>query len=110
MILATISLVAAAQAPAYLLCSFEKGPAALDVTADEANGQVTTLVQSTGHMERRAAIFSPTEVKWSSAGSLGLSYSLSRVDLSLRRVYLIGAKEYADLGACKIQEVPKRAF
>lgn len=110
MILAAISLAAAAQVPTYLLCSFAMGPAALDVIADEPNSQVTTLVQSTGHMERRPAIFSSTEVKWTSPGGLGRSYSLSRVDLSLRRVMRIGGKEYVDVGACKMQEAPKRAF
>jgi hypothetical protein len=39
-----------AAAPTYLVCTFAKGPVALDVTADEANGEVTTLVESTGHM------------------------------------------------------------
>ncbi|WP_141134026.1 hypothetical protein [Sphingopyxis indica] len=110
MILAAISLVAATQAPTYLLCGFPNGPAALDVTADEANGQVTTLVQSTGFMERRPAIFSPTEVKWSSPGALNLSYTLSRVDLSLRRVKHIGDREFPDVGKCKMQDAPKRAF
>jgi hypothetical protein len=115
MIRAAILLTAAfgspcAAAPTYLLCSFAKGPAALDVIADEANSQVTTLVQSTGHMERRPAIFSPSAVKWSSPGSLGLSYSLSRVDLSLRRVMLIGDKEFPDAATCTMQEAPKRAF
>lgn len=106
MITIAILLAAAPQAPTYLQCSFAKGPAALDVTADEANGQVTTLVQATGHMERRSAIFSPTAVKWSVPGSLDLSYNLSRVDLSLQRHMSIGD----DTGSCRIQDTPKRAF
>lgn len=110
MILVAISLAAAVQAPTYLLCSFAMGPAALDVTADEANSQVTTLVQSTGHMEQRPAIFSAIEVKWASPGGLGTSYSLSRVDLSLRRTMRIGAREMIDVGTCKLQDAPKRAF
>lgn len=99
-----------AAAPTYLVCTFPKGPVALDVTADEANGQVTTLVESTGYMEKRTAIFSPSSVKWSSAGSLELAYSLSRIDLSLQRVMTIGDKTFPDTATCKIQEAPKRAF
>lgn len=106
--LGTASPVAAA--PTYLVCTFAKGPVALDVTADEANGEVTTLVESTGHMEKRTAIFSPTAVKWSGSGSLGISYSLSRVDLSLQRVLAIGDKSFPDTATCKLQEAPKRAF
>lgn len=109
MILALL-LVASPSPPIYLLCTFAKGPVALDVIADEGNGQITTLVQSTGHMERRPAIFSPTVVKWSSPGSLGLAYRLSRVDLSLIRVMRIGGKEFSDTATCIIQEAPKRVF
>lgn len=100
----------AAGAPTYLVCTFEKGPTALYVTADEPNGVVTTLVESTGHMEKRPAVFSPSAVKWSSPGSLGISYRLSRVDLSLERVLVIGDKSFPDTATCKIQETPKRAF
>lgn len=110
LLLAAVSSAPAGTAPTYLLCSFPNGPAAWEVTADEANGQVTTLVQATGHMERRPAIFSPTEVKWASPGGLSFSYILSRVDLSLRRTMVIGDKEFVHPGTCKLQEPPKREF
>ena len=104
----------AAAAPTYLVCTFEskegKPPVLLDVTADEANGQVTTLVQSTGHMEKRPAIFSPTAVKWSGSGSFGLSYNLSRTDLTLERVLSINGSSFPNTAKCEIQETPKRAF
>lgn len=102
--------IAQSSKPTYLLCSFAKGPAALDVIADEANGSVTTLVQQTGHTERRVAIFTPNAVKWSSPGAFKTSYVLSRIDLSLHRVLLIGASESPDTGKCKLQTAPKRAF
>ena len=98
-------------APVFLLCSFAKGPAALSVTADEANGLVTTFVQSTGYMQKRAAAFSPSAVEWSSGGALNTSYRLSRVDLSIHRTLDLGmGTASADDGSCKLQEVPKRAF
>lgn len=49
---AAIIATPAAAAPTYLVCSFEKVNS--DVTADEANGEVTTLVSTSGHLEKAA--------------------------------------------------------
>jgi hypothetical protein len=109
-LLATAAASPAAAAPTYLVCNFAQQSGPLDVTADEANGEVTTLVESNGHMEKRPAIFSPATVKWSGSGTLGISYTLSRTDLSLQRVIAIGEKSFADDATCTIQATPKRAF
>lgn len=104
---------AAAAAPTYLQCTFmkESRTTVLEVTADEASGTVTTLVQSSGFSERRTAVFSPTSVKWSSPMSFGgLRYDLSRTDLSIKRDLVIGDKTFPEQGICRIQTAPKRAF
>lgn len=109
MILAAVTFATPVEAaPTYLVCSFQN--VNLDVTADEANGEVTTLVSTSGHLEKRPAIFSATAVKWTGAGNMGISYVLSRTDLSLQRTLVIGDKSFPDTATCKIQQTPKRAF
>ena len=116
LLLVLIAFVAAPAfaAPIYLQCSFAKAegpPFVLAVTADEANGSVTTLATHSGFSERLTAVFSPTSVKWSTFKSYGgLRYELSRTDLTLVRELVVGENVTRDAGTCKIQEVPKRAF
>jgi hypothetical protein len=101
-------------APTYLQCPFVGNggaSAVLAVTADEANGAVTTLMTSTGYTERRVAVFSPISGKWNSPSRYTtLRYELSRTDLTLVRELVIGDHVTKEIASCKIQETPKRAF
>ena len=109
-----VTATPAVAAPAYLTCGFvsKEGKATtLGVTADEANGTVTTLLEQTGYSEKRAAVFSATTVKWSSPMQYGgIAYVLSRTDLSIVRTLTIGDKGWPETGTCKVQVTPKRAF
>jgi hypothetical protein len=99
-------------APTYLECSIDGGegkpPVAINLVADEANGMITQHVVSMGSSKRVPAVFSQTAVQW--VPTSGLSYSLSRTDLSIVRVLTIGAKSWTDRGSCQVQKPVNRAF
>jgi hypothetical protein len=94
-------------APAYLKCFFPSRDKTFEVqiTADEANSAVTVFMPSTGHTEKMAAVFTPTQVLFQSRM---MSYTLSRTDLTIRRVVpIIKADE---TGTCEVVKAPERAF
>ena len=98
-------LAAAVQQPIYLKCVFPGNGAVLDVTADEANSSILTILESSGHVEKYNAAFTPSEVRFSSRD---LSYVLSRTDLGIsREIRMISS---VDRGTCSLQQAPKRAF
>jgi len=91
--------------PIYLQCNFPKTAAVLDVSADEPNAAVTTVLRSSGYTEKYPAAFTATEVRFQNNM---LAYVLSRTDLTIQRtIKLLGS---SDLGSCAIQTPPKRAF
>lgn len=107
MLLFASLLMAAAPAaqPIYLQCNFPKNGAVLDVSADEPNAAVTTVLRSSGYTEKYPAAFTATEVRFQNNM---LAYVLSRTDLTIQRtIKLLGD---TDLGSCAIQTAPKRAF
>ncbi len=75
--------------------------AVLDVTADEANGSVTTALRSTGYSESYPAAFTPTEVRFQNRL---LSYVVSRTDLSIQRT--IKMISSMDTGSCRLGAAP----
>jgi hypothetical protein len=92
-------------APTYLECTFPKNGAILNVTADEANSAVTTVLRSSGYTEKLPAAFTASEVRFE--GDM-IAYVVSRTDLSIRRtIKMLGS---ADQGTCLVQVPPKRAF
>jgi hypothetical protein len=100
-------LLAAAPAvqPIYLQCNFPKNGAVLDVSVDESNAAVTTVLRSSGYTEKYPAAFTATEVRFQNDM---LAYVLSRTDLSIQRT--IKLLSSSDSGTCTIQVPPKRAF
>ncbi len=105
LVVAGTALVAAANTPIYLRCTFEPNSTAVLITADEANSAVTISVPSTGHTEKLPAAFSATDLRFQNRQ---LSYVVSRTDLSVSRTIKL-IKE-TDTGRCAIEQAPKRAF
>ena len=103
---------AALAAPAYLTCQLPKRDGSVlevKITADENAGQVTVVIPETGLSERVPAVFSPSSVSWGLYSDF--RYELSRVDLSITRVFSIsGAERSRDAGVCELEPAPKRAF
>lgn len=101
-------LVGAAADPVHLSCYVEQIDGSknmIDVTADEANGTVTTLVRSTGYTERLKAVFRPGDVMFTSGM---FDYRIDRVDLSFVMTFRNIKSERR--GKCEVGAVPKRAF
>lgn len=104
-----------AAAPTYLVSSIPNGARALaiNIMADEADQIATINIPETGLSDRRPAIFTPgTETFTTPLPPAGvMSYEVNRTDLSIKRVLSVGANVIStDVGACKVQAIPKRAF
>jgi hypothetical protein len=104
-IIAAIVAATSANVPIYLKCTFPGNGAVLDLTADEPNLAVTTVLASTGYTEKYPAAFTPTELRFEGRQ---LGYVVNRVDLSIRRT--IKLIDSTDAGKCALVTAPKRAF
>lgn len=107
---AVASLAAMAPSPAIaatsLTCSIDAatGPFAVEVTLDEPGATATVFLPHSGLIERRPAIFSADSVRFSTRY---VEYTISRVDLTIRRRLAIGG---SDSGKCVVEKVIPRKF
>lgn len=107
---ATTLATPAAAAPVYLICSFTEDAAGdLQVTVDEVNASASVYLASNGYSQQFKAAFGPDTVAFESSQH---EYALSRTGLTLRRTIkmLRGYPSAVDIGQCRLQAVPKRAF
>lgn len=94
-------------APVYLSCNIpnQGNDFTVDATLNEAEGTVSLFMPSTDNRETLQGTFTPDKVLFSNRM---MSYTLSRVDLSLVRVVpLLKSRE---TGQCRVQTPPQRAF
>lgn len=103
--LSLLLFAAADPTTTYLSCSFPSNGTVLELTADEPNQAVSVVLASSGYAEKMPAAFTPTEVRFENRV---MGYVLSRTDLSVRRTTKMISD--TDVGSCKIQQPPKRAF
>lgn len=97
-------------ASVYLVCSFpEKAGHDIHVTADEANQSASVYLPSTGRSMQFRAAFTPNSVAFEDRL---LQYLLSRTDLTIRRTIkmLKGHDSAVEIGQCRIEAAPRRAF
>lgn len=110
LIVAACSISAVAHAtPAYVECPFRDGngqPFPINITFDEAAGNVTINTPATGFVKRYNGVFRPTEVLF---GDGTAQYRMDRINLVLtREIVMLHATEEAH---CKLQKPPTtRAF
>lgn len=88
----------------YLSCTFPDA-SPVDITLDEANSRATVYVPASGKTFAFDASFGANEVRFENAS---VSYIVSRIDLSVRRLIKILHSENA--GRCQINAPEKRAF
>ena len=93
--------------PAYLECEFVSNGQAfpVSVTADEAAGTVALFMPTTGNRQQLVGTFTADRVMFATRS---MSYVIDRVNLTItRNVHIIQSTE---VGKCKVQTPPKRAF
>lgn len=103
----TLSATTAIAAPTYLKCVIAADTSAVqvEITLDEAAGQATVYLPSTGRASKSSAVFRPGEVLFNDGD---VSYSVSRTDFTIVRT--VRAYKWVDNGQCELQTNQKRAF
>jgi hypothetical protein len=107
-LLAVLVSVPAYAAPTYLVCLIDDGEkvSQIDVTADEAIGQVSLHVPSTGYAAKMQAVFRANDVVF---GDQIARYRIDRQNLTIEQS-LTMLKGDLSKGTCKVEKVVKRAF
>lgn len=105
MFVAAVAAVVTPATPIYLKCTFAGNGAVLNVTADEPNSSVTSVLESSGYTEKYPAAFTADQVRFESRL---LAYVINRVDLKIQRT--IKSIDSTDAGSCALVTTPKRAF
>lgn len=103
-------MLLAASTPTYLSCTLGRGSdqERVEINASEADASATVVQPTASRTVRRAAVFSPTDVRIPDAE---ITWIVDRVTLKLKQVVAFGTYRNEHEGQCEVKPAPaKRAF